>query len=116
MENGVKDAAEVFKALGDATRLKILKEIAVNGNNLCVMAVAQRLGISQPAVSQHLKVLKNAGLVEAEKQGFHMHYQIIEGCMDRFGIATEAFLQSIGVDIDPEGKCEKADHPEDCEG
>jgi ArsR family transcriptional regulator len=69
--------AEFFKALGDPTRLKIIRMLASNPEcRLCVGAIANRLGITQPAVSQHLKVLKNVGLVEPNRDGFRVHYSI----------------------------------------
>jgi ArsR family transcriptional regulator len=66
--------AEVFKALSDPTRLKIVKLLSTRGKVLCVGGLAHKLGISQPAVSQHLRVLRSAGIVEAQRFGFHVHY------------------------------------------
>ena len=77
MKDTIKTMSEVFKALGDPTRLRIIRMLASNmERSLCVIALAQRLGISQPAVSQHLKVLKNIGILEPNRQGFHVHYTI----------------------------------------
>ena len=59
--------ADVFKALGDPTRLKIL-ECVKNGEK-CVCEIVPSTKKSQPNVSQHLKVLKNAGLVNERKDG-----------------------------------------------
>ena len=71
------DFCEIFKALGDPTRLKIIRLLASNPErSLCVGALAQRLGITQPAVSQHLKVLKNVGIVNPNRDGFRVHYTI----------------------------------------
>ena len=66
--------AEIFKALSDPTRLKIIRLLSRRKPMLCVGALAHRLGISQPAVSQHLRVLKNAGILRAHRLGFHVHY------------------------------------------
>lgn len=44
------------------------------GSALCVMALAHRLEVSQPAVSQHLRLLRNLGLVRGERRGFRVHY------------------------------------------
>lgn len=68
--------ADHFKALGDPTRLKILELLLSHKHILCVCAIAEKLGISQPAVSQHLKILKHAGLVKGKRQGYHVHYTI----------------------------------------
>ena len=72
----IDDMVNIFKALGDATRFNILKTIAASGNNLCVTAISERLNVSQPMISQHLKILKNAGVVKAEKLGYHVHYSV----------------------------------------
>ena len=58
---------DVFKALADPTRLKIL-EFVQNGEK-CICEIIPVTGKSQPNVSQHLKVLKNAGLIDERKDG-----------------------------------------------
>lgn len=57
----------VFKALGEPTRLKIIKLLA--HRELCVCDLEEILQMSQPRISQHLKVLKQAGLVNERKEG-----------------------------------------------
>lgn len=75
MREDVIIMAEVFKALGDPKRLKIIRVLASNPRNtLSVSDLANRLGISQPAVSQHIKILKSVGILEANKVGFHVYY------------------------------------------
>lgn len=64
--------AKVFKALSDTNRLKIF--ILLSKRTLCVNALVNHLAISQSAVSQHLRVLREAGLVNSEKRGYWMHY------------------------------------------
>jgi ArsR family transcriptional regulator, arsenate/arsenite/antimonite-responsive transcriptional repressor len=66
---------EVFKALGDPTRLEIISLLS-ESNKLCVNVIADKMGMSQPAISQHLKILKNAGILEAQKIGLYVHYSI----------------------------------------
>ena len=63
---------KVCKALSDATRLKIL--LLLTGNSLCVNAIVGVLGISQPAVSQHLRILRETDLVRADRRGCWVHY------------------------------------------
>ena len=58
---------DVFKALSDPTRLKILESVQ-NGEK-CICEIVPVTGKSQPNVSQHLKVLKNAGLIHERKNG-----------------------------------------------
>ncbi|MBN1844923.1 MAG: winged helix-turn-helix transcriptional regulator, partial [Sedimentisphaerales bacterium] len=62
-----------LKVLSVGTRLRIIQ--LLNGRALCVNALAQRLGVSQSAVSQHLRVLRDAGLVIDEKRGYFVHYR-----------------------------------------
>ncbi|RJQ48154.1 MAG: ArsR family transcriptional regulator [Nitrospiraceae bacterium] len=64
----------VFKALSDETRLRILK-IAEKGE-ICVCDLVSVLGMSQPKISFHLNVLKDAGLLKDRKQGKWVHYSI----------------------------------------
>jgi ArsR family transcriptional regulator len=63
-----------FKALSDEKRLKILQMLMTT--DLCVGALAKNLGISKPAVSQHLQILRKAGLVKGEKRGYWTHYLV----------------------------------------
>jgi len=67
---------EAFKAVGDPTRFKILQLLS-KYETLCVSALANRLNIAQPTVSQHLKILRTAELVRANRIGNHIHYYII---------------------------------------
>lgn len=64
----------VLKAVADDTRLKILNRLLRHSD--CVGALARRLALSEAAVSQHLKVLREAGLVTGEKRGYFMHYEV----------------------------------------
>ena len=101
----INDTAELFKALGDLTRLKILKIIASKGNRSCVGAVAYNLSISQPAVSQHLKILKNAGLVISEKIGYHVHYSIRKNRLDELGMDLGQLLDAVELESDDLNNC-----------
>ena len=63
-----------LKALADEKRLRILQILTVG--DLCVGALAAQLGVSNPALSQHLKILREAGLVKGEKRGYWGHYMV----------------------------------------
>ena len=67
MNKPLKELAEIFKAMADRNRLRIIK--ILQKRPLCVCEIREVLGISQPAVSRHLNILKNAGLIEDEKDG-----------------------------------------------
>jgi ArsR family transcriptional regulator, arsenate/arsenite/antimonite-responsive transcriptional repressor len=64
----------VLSCLGDSTRFRILRLLLER--DLCVGALARELKISEPAVSQHLKKLREGGLVAGEKRGYWMHYVV----------------------------------------
>lgn len=71
-----EEQAALFGVLADPTRLKLLRLLSQQQepNALCVNALAYRLGITQSAVSQHLRVLKSVGLVRGERRGYRVHY------------------------------------------
>jgi len=66
--------ARIFKVLSVGTRVRIVQ--LLKGRALCVNALAARLDVTQGAVSQHLRILRDAGLVTAEKRGYFVHYRL----------------------------------------
>jgi len=70
---------QLFKALGDETRLKIL--IILSKRKICAKGMAKHLGISEAAVSQHIKVLKEAGIIVGVKAGYYVHYNLQESVL-----------------------------------
>jgi DNA-binding transcriptional ArsR family regulator len=86
-----------LKALADENRLNIIRMLI--NSDLCVGALAQRLGISKPAVSQHLQVLRKAGLIIGEKRGYWTHYMVDPQAMRN--IAEELVALSAGDKSDP---------------
>jgi DNA-binding transcriptional ArsR family regulator len=74
----VEEQAALFTVLADPTRLKLLKILYLQreSNALCVNALARRLGVTQSAVSQHLRILRTSGLVQGKRQGYRIHYFI----------------------------------------
>ena len=67
---------KVFEALASTVRRKILAYLSES--ELTAGQIAERFDISKPAVSQHLNVLQNAGLVESEKHGQYVHYRLVQ--------------------------------------
>ena len=61
--------AELFKALGDPARVRIVNLLATSGEPVCACELYEPLGLSQPTVSHHLKKLVDAGLLEREQRG-----------------------------------------------
>jgi ArsR family transcriptional regulator len=68
------DRTLVLKAIADETRMKILSLLL--RHNYCVRALARKLELSEGAVSQHLKVMRDAELLSGEKKGYFMHYDV----------------------------------------
>ena len=67
----LSDLARFYKALGDETRLRLVELLVQQqrGRSLCVGRLAQELGVTPSAVSQHLRVLKDLGLVRGKRRG-----------------------------------------------
>jgi DNA-binding transcriptional ArsR family regulator len=71
----ISKQAEKFKVLGVESRIRIIELLKEKGA-LCVNEISDVLGITASAVSQHLKVLKYAGLVRNERRGYWIHYEV----------------------------------------
>lgn len=65
---------ELFKALSDQTRRKILE--LLKDKDLAAGEIADNFNISKPSISHHLNILRNAGLILAEKQGQNIYYSL----------------------------------------
>jgi len=72
-------AARVFKVLSVDTRVRMIELLKYR--SLCVNALARSLNISPAAVSQHLRVLRDAEIVTAEKRGYFVHYRVNEATL-----------------------------------
>lgn len=73
----MKEFIRIMKALSEPNRVRILK--VLQKGPLCVRDIQSALGIAQPTVSNHLKVLEKAGLVVYRKEGLWVHYRISDG-------------------------------------
>lgn len=73
----MKDFINVMKALRDPNRVKIVKML--QHGELCVCEIQEALGVSQPTVSKHLKILEEAGLLNSRKEGLWVHYRLHDG-------------------------------------
>lgn len=86
--------ARMFKALSVATRVRIIE--LLKGRPLCVNALAHRLEITPAAVSQHLRVLRDAGIVIPEKKGYFVHYRLDEKTVAKWNEAANRLLNVNG--------------------
>lgn len=84
---GAETAAELagaFKALGDPVRLRLLSLIASRpGEEVCVCELTPQFEQSQPTISHHLKVLREAGLIDCERRGTWVYYWTIPTALQR---------------------------------
>jgi DNA-binding transcriptional ArsR family regulator len=87
----IEELSQIHKALSVPVRLRILR--LISQKSLCVNAITRSLQISQPAVSQHLAVLRRAGLVKGDKQGYMVHYTLSQERLDEFSHAAAGFLK-----------------------
>jgi ArsR family transcriptional regulator, arsenate/arsenite/antimonite-responsive transcriptional repressor len=86
-----EEAARLFRALADETRLAILKQLREQGE-VCACDFRACCTLAQPTVSHHLRVLREAGLVTAEKRGLWVHYRLDEAAMREVMERLRAFL------------------------
>ena len=81
-ENAVS-VARAMKALADPARLRLLSMVAAHADGeACVCDLTEPLGLSQPTVSHHLKVLSEAGFLSRSKRGTWAYYRIVPGSLD----------------------------------
>jgi len=80
----------VLKAISSESRLEIFR--LLKKRSFCVNAIVHRLGMKQAAVSQHLRILKEAGLVEAQKCGYWVHYSVNWKALARWRAAVDKLL------------------------
>ena len=73
----MKDFIRVMKALSDPGRVKVIKML--QQKPMCVCEIQSALGLAQPTISRHLKVLEDAGLVESSKDGLWVNYSLSGG-------------------------------------
>ncbi|MFD8675569.1 ArsR/SmtB family transcription factor [Streptomyces seoulensis] len=83
-EDQADSLAKVFKALGDPVRLRLLSMIASGaGGEVCVCDLTPAFDLSQPTISHHLKLLKQAGLIDSERRGTWVYYRLLPETTDR---------------------------------
>jgi len=82
--------ARVFRTLAAEPRVRIV--LLLRGRSLCVQALARALGVSQAAVSQHLRILRDADLVIPEKKGLFVHYRLNEKRLAHWRRIAEGLL------------------------
>lgn len=84
-ESDAVELERLFKAIADRHRVRILNLLASSGEAVCVCKIMPALGLAQPTVSYHLKLLVGAGLLERERRGRFAFYGIAPGALARLG-------------------------------
>ena len=74
--------ARIAKALGDPIRLQLVDVLRKHAGKVCVCELVPLFDLSQPTVSHHLKVLRDAGLVDSERQGLWAYYYVIPDALE----------------------------------
>jgi ArsR family transcriptional regulator len=81
--DGAEGLARTLKALADPARLRLLSVVAAHADReACVCDLTEPLGLSQPTVSHHLKVLMDAGFLTRSKRGTWAYYRLVDGALD----------------------------------
>jgi ArsR family transcriptional regulator len=76
--------ATIAKALGDPVRLQLVDVLRKHAGKVCVCELVPLFDLSQPTVSHHLKILRDAGLVGSERRGLWAFYYVIPGALEEF--------------------------------
>ncbi|MFG3234654.1 ArsR/SmtB family transcription factor [Streptomyces antibioticus] len=99
-ENQAADLAKVFKALGDPVRLRLMSMIASRGQGgeVCVCELTPAFELSQPTISHHLKLLRQAGLIDCERRGTWVYYWVLPGVLDRLAAFLTTSTQPARAD------------------
>lgn len=83
--------ARAFKALADPARVQLLAIVAAQeGSEACVCDLTAPVGLSQPTVSHHLKILVDAGYLSREQRGRWAYYSVVPGAVDEVAAALVA--------------------------
>ena len=80
----LKQIEKISKALGDSNRLKILNYIAAKGGCGECSGLHEVVGLAQPSISHHVKILVESGLIEGEKEGRNYSYHLNDGVLNEY--------------------------------
>ena len=83
-ETAAAGLAQVFKALGDPVRLRLVSLIGTHqGGEVCVCDLSAAFDLTQPTISHHLKVLREAGIIDSERRGTWVYYWLVPTALER---------------------------------
>lgn len=115
MKEFVKIMADAFKALGDVTRLKIIRILASNKEDeFCVLDIAKKIGITQSAISQHLKVLKHVGIVDYQRKGYRVYYTVNTDMMHEYKENFDELFKKAFIQCGKNVSCSECEEKTEC--
>ncbi len=83
-ETAAAGLAQVFKALADPVRLRLVSLIGAHqGGEVCVCELASAFDLTQPTISHHLRVLREAGIIDSERRGTWVYYRLQPAALER---------------------------------
>jgi ArsR family transcriptional regulator, arsenate/arsenite/antimonite-responsive transcriptional repressor len=83
-ESAAAGLAQVFKALADPVRLRLVSLIGAHqGGEVCVCELTTAFDLTQPTISHHLKVLREAGIIDSERRGTWVYYWLVPAALER---------------------------------
>jgi len=90
-ESAAAGLAQVFKALADPVRLRLVSLIGAHqGGEVCVCELATAFDLTQPTISHHLKVLREAGIIDCERRGTWVYYWLVPAALERMAALLSA--------------------------
>ncbi len=97
------DIEKILKALSDPTRLKIMTSLLLHSS--CGKGLAKKTEISEAAVSQHIRILRDAGLLSGEKRGYRMHYSVNRHLLADISAYFKELAQTEQIEVCKSGQC-----------
>jgi ArsR family transcriptional regulator len=88
-EEGALATAELFKALADQARVRIVNLLATSSEPVCACELYDPLGLSQPTVSHHLKKLTDVGLLEREQRGKWAYFSLKRDAVEKLAVVAD---------------------------
>ena len=90
-ESAAAGLAQVFKALADPVRLRLVSLIGAHqGGEACVCELTTAFDLTQPTISHHLKVLREAGIIDSERRGTWVYYWLVPAALERMAALLSA--------------------------
>ena len=98
------ELARLLKALADPTRLRLVSMVAAHeGGEACVCELTEPLGLTQPTISHHLKILVDAGIFTRDKRGVWAYYALVPSAMDALAVVLSTMPQGQPSPREPAG-------------